>query len=229
MIGWPVMEFKMRAARLVLALTVTCATSAAFGQARVLIAPAPVPLQTDDQTLQPPATAPAPDRREDALPPARAQAPSPVPPAILPPQDQLPPKESDAEPPAGGRFSFQRVDGGVLRLDRTAGAVAFCRVNGTGWVCEAVPEDRATLEKEIEHLRGELAALKQQVLAARELPPPPMPQTVPPSAVPDREDQSKFKLPTNENLARARAFISDTWHRLVEMIENWQKDVLRKT
>jgi hypothetical protein len=207
-----------------------CATSAAFGQARVLIAPAPVPLQADDQAAQPPANEPAPASREDAAPPARAQAPLPNPAGTSAPQDQTPLKETDAEPQAPSRFSFQRVDGGVLRLDRTAGEVAFCRANGTGWVCEAVPEDRAALEKEIEQLRGELAAFKKQIVALREPTPPPLPpETVPPTTAPDKSGDAKIKLPTGEDIARARAFISDTWHRLVEMIENWQKDVLRKT
>ena len=103
-----------------------------------------------------------------------------------------------------------------------------------------MPENRASLEKQIDDLRAEvtaanteIAALKQEIAALRAPPPPPPhpvpPQTVPPSPPPgDRTGGITLKLPSHEDLARAGGFIADTWHRLVEMIEHMQKDLLRK-
>ena len=67
-------------------------------------------------------------------------------------------------------------------------------------------------------------ALKNEIAALRAPPPPPKP---PPHS--GKDGDAQIKLPTAEDVARARAFIADTWHRLVEMIENWQKDMLRKS
>jgi hypothetical protein len=206
----------MRCAALALALGVACATLSAFAQTRVLTVPGLVPLEAEAQTEN---NLVAREEHE----PARAQAPSPD------QADEAP--AMDNEPQASlGRFHFQRVKDGLLRLDRAAGKVALCRPNGAGWVCEAVPEDRATLEKEIEQLRHEVAALKQEITSLHTPPPPPRPpQTAAPGPQRDKSADGQIKLPTTEDIARARAFLAETWHRLVEMIETWQKDVLRKT
>jgi hypothetical protein len=96
-----------------------------------------------------------------------------------------------------------------------------------------VPEERTALEKQIDGLQAEVSALKKEVASLHAPPPPPVPpQTVPPTppSPPVKEDgAASIKLPTAEDIARARAFLTDTWHRLVDMIENWQKDVLRKS
>ena len=74
-------------------------------------------------------------------------------------------------------------------------------------------------------------------VAALRAPPPPRPpppircrrQTVPPTAQqPDQTGSITIKLPSRADIARARGFIADTWHRLVDLIENLQKDMLRK-
>ena len=41
------------------------------------------------------------------------------------------------------------------------GQVAFCSPHTVGWACQAVPEDRAALEKEIARLQDEVASLKK--------------------------------------------------------------------
>ena len=58
------------------------------------------------------------------------------------------------------RYTFNRVDDGFLRLDNQSGQVAFCSPHSVGWACQAVPEDRAALEKEIARLQDEVASLK---------------------------------------------------------------------
>jgi hypothetical protein len=51
---------------------------------------------------------------------------------------------------------------------------------------------------------------------------PPTPQQ------PDQTGSITIPLPSREDIARARGFIADTWHRLVDLIENLQKDMMRK-
>jgi hypothetical protein len=78
-------------------------------------------------------------------------------------------------------------------------------------------------------MKDEVAALRNEIVALRPSPPPVPPQSVPPAPQSGKNGDAQIKLPSAEDVARARAFIADTWRRLVEMIESWQKDVLRKS
>lgn len=142
---------------------------------------------------------------------ALAQAP------LLPPVDS----PSAAAPPAPAtRWSFRRVDDGFVRLDNRTGHVAHCTPRTAGWACQAVPEDRAALEKQIARLQDELAALKKEIAQLRAAPPPPPP--------PEKKSPGvSLKMPTRNDIARARDYLADTWHRLVQMIVQFQHDVLR--
>ena len=59
------------------------------------------------------------------------------------------------------------------------GRSRYCSSHAVGWACEAVPEDRAALEKEIGRLQNEVTSLTGQVasltaeIAASRAPPPP--------------------------------------------------------
>lgn len=122
------------------------------------------------------------------------------------------------------RYSFNRVDDGFLRLDNQSGQIAFCSPHSVGWACQAVPEDRAALEKEIARLQDEVASVKTENATLRAPPPPPRPPAdlTPPSD--KHDDAAKLRA----DIERARAIIEDAWRRLVEMIANFQKDMMRK-
>ena len=136
-----------------------------------------------------------------------------------------PAQAPDGTPPnVPSRYSFNRVDDGFLRLDNSSGQVAFCSPHTVGWACQAVPEDRAALEKEIARLQDEVASLKQEVATLREPPPPRPPADLTPPTTDKSEDATKLR----EDLARARAAFENAWRRLVEMIVNFQKDMMRK-
>jgi len=126
----------------------------------------------------------------------------------------------DSPPPdSPNRYTFKRVDDGFLRLDSHSGQIAFCSSRSAGWACQAVPEDRAALEKEIARLQDEVASLKAENEALR---------ASPPVAPPPKNDDAKIKLPTSEDIERARIAIEDAWRRLVEMLANFKKDMMRK-
>jgi hypothetical protein len=179
---------------------------------------------SEPPTLQPSVTPPLP-------PPAPPNAAVPPPStAVPPPPPTAPEPEVPAAPP--GPYTFNRVDGGFLRFDNQTGQIAYCSSHAVGWACEAVPQDRAALEKEIGRLQNEVTSLTGQVasltaeIAALRAPPPPPPR--PPKLVPDNSD-AKITLPTREDVARARAYVTHAWHRLVDMLVNLQKDVMRKS
>ena len=134
---------------------------------------------------------------------------------------------NDTQPTQPARYSFNRVDDGFLRLDNSSGQLAFCSPHTVGWACQAVPEDRAALEKEIARLQDEVASLKREVAGLRTPPPPPRPpaELTPPG---DKSGELTIKLPSPEEIARARAAIEEAWRRLMDMLGNFQKDMMRK-
>jgi hypothetical protein len=131
----------------------------------------------------------------------------------------------DAAPgPDDGRFTFHRVQDGFLRLDSRTGQVSMCTRQSAGWACRAVADERAVLENEIARLQGDNAALKREMLA-RGVPLPNGVKTDPPVA---RGSDQELKLPSNVELERMMVFIEKAWRRLVEMMVNIQRDVLKK-
>lgn len=188
--------------------------------------------------------------------PALAQQEQPAPPPAV---QAAPPKVEEApaavkapaaadKAPQASRFSFNRVDDGFLRLDNHTGQIAYCSAHTVGWACQAVPEDRAALDKEISRLKDEVANLKAQLALLREPPPPRPPADLTPAPPPgplppmadkgqdranqdrtnqDSANQDSAKL--REDLERARLAFENAWRRLVEMIVNLQKDMKRKS
>ncbi len=121
-----------------------------------------------------------------------------------------------AQDDAPRRFSFERIDDGFVRLDHDTGQVAFCNQRTVGWGCQALPEDRQALENEIERLQRENAVLKNKL--------PPLANN-PPA---EKRTEPALKLPSDEDIERAMAVLEKAWRRLVEIIVNLQKDVMRK-
>jgi hypothetical protein len=118
-----------------------------------------------------------------------------------------------------GRYSFNPVVDGVLRLDTRTGQVSQCSQSGVGWTCRAIPDERAALEIEIARLQGENATLKKELLA-RGLPLP----GVPSSPVP-KPREPELKLPSDAEVDKVMSFFEKVWRRLIEMGRTVQKDV----
>ena len=97
-----------------------------------------------------------------------------------------------------------------------------------------MPEDRDATEKEVARLQDEVASLKSELAALREPPPPPRPPAdltppQPPADLkPPQPDKSEDTTKLREDLARARAAFESAWRRLVEIIVQLQKDMMRK-
>jgi hypothetical protein len=125
----------------------------------------------------------------------------------------------------GGRYTFNKVIEGFLRLDSQTGEVSVCSQRTVGWACQAVPEDRAVLENEIARLRSENATLKKNLLA-RGLP-------LPAGTMPDppvlRDGDRLPRLGGNPDLDRVVALVGRMWHQLVEAIVRAEKQVLNKS
>lgn len=125
----------------------------------------------------------------------------------------------------GGRYTFNKVADGVVRLDSQTGEVALCNQRAVGWACQAAPEDRAALEQEIDRLRTENAALKHDLLS-RGLP---LPSGMMPEASSPQNNDITIRLPDNADLDRAMAYAAQIWHRFVDEVARVQKQMLNKS
>ena len=119
-----------------------------------------------------------------------------------------------------GRYSYNRVDDGYVRLDLRTGQVSLCTRRASGWSCQLAPDDRAAFENEIARLQAENVALKKALLE-RGLPLPGGVSEPPAARAPDRD----LKLPGDAEVDRAMSFIERVWRRLIEMMANIQRDL----
>src|SRR5580692_11485137 len=124
-----------------------------------------------------------------------------------------------------GRYRFERVQDGFVRLDSRTGLVSLCSRHAVGWACEGIPENPATLETELTRLRSENDALKKELLA-HGLDVPPSSAPAPPRAQGGDRD---LKLPSDAELDRVMAFMENAWRRLVDMMIRLQRDVQKKS
>jgi hypothetical protein len=94
-----------------------------------------------------------------------------------------------------------------------------------------VPDERVALESEIARLQRDNAALKKSLLSRGiELPAgvvaeAPTAGPVPPANVPDPSAKTEPKMPSDAELVRAFAFMKRVWRRLVDMMNDMQRDM----
>jgi hypothetical protein len=85
-----------------------------------------------------------------------------------------------ADEPAG-RYSVLPSSDGFIRIDTATGAVSHCGKRDGAWYCDVLIEDRGLIERRLDALTSQVAALSGQIaaLAARiEEPKPPAPAPV---------------------------------------------------
>jgi hypothetical protein len=125
----------------------------------------------------------------------------------------------DAE---NGRYTFNAVADGVLRLDVRSGQVSHCSRSDAGWACKVVPDERSALETEIARLQGENASLKKELLARG----PPVPGV--PGRSGAKPGEPELKLPSDADVDKVISFLEKVWRRLIEMGRTVQRDVEKK-
>jgi hypothetical protein len=94
-----------------------------------------------------------------------------------------------------GRFSFQPVEGGVMRLDTETGQVSHCLKAGESFTCRSVADDRAALADEIDRLKRENDLLRQN------------------GAKPNA--QGRLQLPSEEDIDKAMGLFEKMMRRMM--------------
>jgi hypothetical protein len=119
-----------------------------------------------------------------------------------------------------GRYSFNPVADGVLRLDTRTGQVSQCSRSDIGWACKVVPDERSALETEIARLQGDNASLKKELCGL------PVPGVPGPSGA--KPGEPELKLPSDDEVDKVISFLEKVWRRLIEMGRTVQRDVEKK-
>ncbi len=123
------------------------------------------------------------------------------------------------------RFTFHRADDGYLRLDGRSGQVSLCVRRPVGWLCQAVPDERLALEAELSRLQADNATLKKELLAHNLS----LPSGIKPDPQPSKVETPRPQPPKDSKIKEMMSYIDKVWRRLVEMIVNAQRDILKKT
>jgi hypothetical protein len=166
---------------------------------------------------------------------------------------QSAPSQAPSQPPSQApgsddrSYQFNQVDDGYLRLDLKTGEVSLCRARAIGWSCLTVADERAALDSEIARLQGENTAMKKAMLdrglplpsgviaeATPQAAPPQAatpPAVTPPAAPPPaaRDDSPTLRMPSDADIDRMMTTVEKIWRRMLEMMNNLQKDLLKKT
>jgi hypothetical protein len=121
-----------------------------------------------------------------------------------------------------GRFSFNPVADGVLRLDTRTGHVSECSRGDAGWACKLVPDERSALEHEIARLQEENTRLKKELLDRG----PSIPGG--PVQSPAKPSEPELKLPSDAEVDRVLSFLEGVWRRMIEMGKTVLKDIEKK-
>lgn len=131
-----------------------------------------------------------------------------------------------AEPPSDtARYAFHRVGDAVLRLDLRTGRVSQCSWETGGWFCRVIPDERTALEAEIARFAADNAALKQELLAHGL----PLPQAIKPAAPASRKREGPSIVLPKFEFERVVGHMEKVWNRLIKMIADLQRDIMRKT
>jgi hypothetical protein len=102
------------------------------------------------------------------------------------------------------RFTMTPTEGGVVRLDTETGAVSVCTRKDGQWSCEAMPEERQALRREIERLQAENKRLRGELNQPGQAPGLATPEkgAEPPSGEPPAPKES-FELPSEKDIDQA--------------------------
>ncbi len=119
-----------------------------------------------------------------------------------------------------GRFTFHQTADGMLRLDTRTGQVSVCRESIGDWACRIVPDERTALENEIVRLQNENVTLKRELLARGT----PLPGTGK-NETTQAPREPMLRMPTDADLDRMMSFLEKMWRRLVETMQNVQRDI----
>jgi len=131
--------------------------------------------------------------------------------------------QNSSGPSDNARFTFYRVREVFLRLDVQTGHVSECSWAAAGWTCKVSPDERVTLETEIDQLSANNLALKKELLAHGLA----LPDGIKPDPPLDERIIGKTRMPA-VGWKPVTGYVANVWQRMVDIVANLQRDMFRK-
>jgi hypothetical protein len=101
---------------------------------------------------------------------------------------------------AGSRYTMEKTEAGIVRLDTRTGAVTLCSIDNAQLVCRMAADERAAFEQELNLLSDRVTALEKTAAQA-------------PIA----------RLPTDEELDRSMSFMEKMLKRFMGTMQELEK------
>ena len=107
---------------------------------------------------------------------------------------------ASAQDPAPGRYSMQKSETGIARLDTQTGEVSLCQEKDGQLVCRMAADERAAFEQELDLLTKRVEALEKTAKAG--------------------ESVAKQDLPAEEEIDRAMGIMERMMRRFMDIVKD---------
>ncbi|MBD9621817.1 hypothetical protein IB279_02540 [Ensifer sp. ENS06] len=107
---------------------------------------------------------------------------------------------ASAQDPSPGRYSMQKSDTGIARLDTQTGEVSLCQEKDGQLVCRMAADERAAFERELDLLTKRVDALEKAAKAG--------------------ESVAKQDLPAEEEIDRAMGIMERMMRRFMDIVKD---------
>ncbi|WP_077962456.1 hypothetical protein [Ensifer adhaerens] len=107
---------------------------------------------------------------------------------------------ASAQDPAPGRYSMQKSETGIARLDTQTGEVSLCQEKDGQLVCRMAADERAAFEQELDLLSKRVEVLEKAVKAG--------------------ESVAKQDLPPEEEIDRAMGIMERMMRRFMDIVKD---------
>ncbi len=132
-----------------------------------------------------------------------------------------------------GRYSMSPADGGVIRLDRETGAMAFCSGKDGAWSCKDMPQTESALKKRVDELEGEKRA-REAEKQLREGSPSANPSAKapatgePPSANAVPSPPGDLPIPNEQDVDKLFDYVEGMMKKFKERIDRLEKEAKKE-
>lgn len=122
-----------------------------------------------------------------------------------------------------GRYTMTPTDGGFLRLDTESGAVSMCAKKADQWACEPLKDSQSAMAAEVEKLKAENKALKDEIKRMEEVfalgGQKPGGDAGPPGARPG----GKLELPSEKDVDKAFDYLEGMMKKFKERLKKLEQ------
>lgn len=115
-----------------------------------------------------------------------------------------------------GRYTMERTEDGIVRLDTQTGAMSLCRRDEGRWSCESMEDGQRAMREEMDRLEAENRSLRAQIED--------MEETLGLGANQgDANKSQKFALPSEQDVDKAFDYLEAMLKKLKDRMERLEE------